>query len=168
MANNQHFQYINKLPYFKEIYGKSKIWSQYKQLTVGSLNSATCPPIFMQLTGQNNGGIACPAFLLARTCIMKMRNVTCVGTQTSKVPTRVTLLFINYSVLWWWASIWLLKLLRCVIQVARGATFSVRLIKKLNCFQLCCCTTLAENVAPRAKFRLVENRLALFISEVSP
>ena len=29
---------------------------------------------------------------------MKMRNATCVGTQTSKVPTRVTLLFINYSV----------------------------------------------------------------------
>ena len=24
MADNQHFQYINKLPYFKEIYGKSK------------------------------------------------------------------------------------------------------------------------------------------------
>ena len=42
---------------------------------------------------------------------------------------------------------------------ARGATFSVRLIKKLNCFQLCYCTILAESVAPRAKFRLVENRL---------
>ena len=27
-----------------------------------------------------------------------MRNATCVGTQTSKVPTRVTLLFIFYSV----------------------------------------------------------------------
>ena len=39
---------------------------QYKQLTVGSLSSTTCPPIFMQLTGQNNGRIACPAFLLAR------------------------------------------------------------------------------------------------------
>ena len=26
MADNQHFQYINKLPYFKEIYGKSKLW----------------------------------------------------------------------------------------------------------------------------------------------
>ena len=24
MADNQHFQCINKLPYFKEIYGKSK------------------------------------------------------------------------------------------------------------------------------------------------
>ena len=24
MADDQHFQYINKLPYFKEIYGKSK------------------------------------------------------------------------------------------------------------------------------------------------
>ena len=32
-------------------------------------------------------------------------------------------------------------------------------LKKYNCFQLCCCTILAENVAPRAKFRLVENRL---------
>ena len=30
--------------------------------------------------------------------------------------------------------------------------------KKLNCFQLCGCTILAENNAPRAKFRLVENR----------
>ena len=29
---------------------------------------------------------------------MKMRNATCLGTQTSKVPTRVTLLFINYAV----------------------------------------------------------------------
>ena len=39
---------------------------RYWQLTVGSLSGATCPPIFMELTGQNNGGIACPAFLLAR------------------------------------------------------------------------------------------------------
>ena len=61
----------------------------------------------MQLTGQNNGGIASSAFLLARkcnwlarTCIMNMRNATCVGTQTSKVPTRVTPLFIPYTVLW--------------------------------------------------------------------
>ena len=61
----------------------------------------------MQLTGQNNGGIASSAFLLARkcnwlarTCIMNMRNATCVGTQTSKVPTRVTLLFIPYTVPW--------------------------------------------------------------------
>ena len=59
----------------------------------------------MQLTRQNNGGIANPAFLLARkcnqlarTCIMNMRNATCVGTETSKVRTRVTLLFIFYSV----------------------------------------------------------------------
>ena len=29
---------------------------------------------------------------------MNMRNATCVGTQTSKAPTRVTLLFILYSV----------------------------------------------------------------------
>ena len=27
------------------------------------LNSATCPPIFMQFTGQNNGGTASSAFL---------------------------------------------------------------------------------------------------------
>ena len=59
----------------------------------------------MQLTGQNNGEIASSAFLLARkcnwlarTCIMNMRNATCVGTQTSKVPSRVTLLFIPYTV----------------------------------------------------------------------
>ena len=26
MADNQHFQYINKLPYFKVIYGKPKLW----------------------------------------------------------------------------------------------------------------------------------------------
>ena len=59
----------------------------------------------MQLTGQNNGGVASSAFLLARncnrlarTCIMNMRNATCVRTQTSKVPTRVTLLFIPYTV----------------------------------------------------------------------
>ena len=31
---------------------------------------------------------------------MNMRNATCVGTQTSKVPTRVTLLFIPYTVVW--------------------------------------------------------------------
>ena len=30
---------------------------------------------------------------------MNMRNATCVGTQTSKVPTRVTLLFIPYTVI---------------------------------------------------------------------
>ena len=59
---------------------------QYKQLTVELLSSATRPPIFMQLTGQNNGGIACPAFLLARksnrlarTCIMKIRSATAWG-----------------------------------------------------------------------------------------
>ena len=50
--------------------------------------------------------IACLAFLLARksnwlarTCIMKMRKATCVGAQISKVPTRVTILFINHSAL---------------------------------------------------------------------
>ena len=26
MADNQHFQCINKLPYFKEIYENSKLW----------------------------------------------------------------------------------------------------------------------------------------------
>ena len=61
----------------------------------------------MQLTGQNNGGIASSAFLFARkynwlasTWIMNMRNATSVGTQTSKVLTRVTLLFIPYTVQW--------------------------------------------------------------------
>ena len=65
----------------------------------------------MQLTGQNNGGIASSALLLARkcnwlarTCIMNMRNATCAETQTSKVPTRVTLLFIPCTVLM--ALIW--------------------------------------------------------------
>ena len=63
------------------------------------------------------------------------------------------------------------------VNLARGATFCVRL-KELNWFQplsytipelyevnsvgqwfqLCSCTILAENDAPRAKFRLVENR----------
>ena len=56
----------------------------------------------MQLTGKNNGGIASSAFLLAREC-QNLHNdnehATCVGTQTSKVPTRVTLLFIPYTVL---------------------------------------------------------------------
>ena len=33
MADNQHFQYINKRPYFKEIYGKSK---PYKTLVKSS------------------------------------------------------------------------------------------------------------------------------------
>ena len=28
MADNQHFQYRNKLLYFKKIYGKSKLWLQ--------------------------------------------------------------------------------------------------------------------------------------------
>ena len=26
MVDNKHFQYVNKLPHFKEIYGKSKLW----------------------------------------------------------------------------------------------------------------------------------------------
>ena len=36
--------------------------------TVGPLSSATCPLIFMQLTGQSNGGTASSAFLLTRKC----------------------------------------------------------------------------------------------------
>ena len=40
---------------------------------------------------------------------------------------------------------------------ARGPTFCVRL-KKLNCFKLCGFTILAENDAPRAKFRPVEKQ----------
>ena len=35
---------------------------------------------------------------LSRICTMNMRIATCVSTETSKVPTRVTLLFISYSV----------------------------------------------------------------------
>ena len=60
----------------------------------------------MQWTGQNNGEIVSSASLLARKCnwlartsIMNMRNAICVGTQTSKVPTLVTFLFIFYFVL---------------------------------------------------------------------
>ena len=45
-----------------------KLQAQYREQTVGPLSSATCPPIFMQLTVQSNGGIASPAFLLARKC----------------------------------------------------------------------------------------------------
>ena len=37
-----------------------------------------------------------------------------------------------------------------LVLFARGATFCMRL-KKLNCFQLCGCTILAENDAPRRK-----------------
>ena len=38
----------------------------YMQQTVRQLSSATCPPIFIQSTGQYNGGTACSAFLLVR------------------------------------------------------------------------------------------------------
>ena len=58
----------------------------------------------MQFTGQKAEQPASTACLLARkcnwlarTCIMSMRNATCVRTQTSKDPTRVALLFISYS-----------------------------------------------------------------------
>ena len=64
----------------------------------------------MQLTGQNTGGTASSAFLLARkgnwlarTCIMNVRNETCVETQTSKVPTQVAFLLI--SILWPYPSL---------------------------------------------------------------
>ena len=80
--------------------------SHYREWTVGPLSSATSLPIFMQLTGQNSGGIASLAFLLARkcnwlarTCIMNMRNATCVETNL-KGLTRVTPLFIFYSVIY--------------------------------------------------------------------
>ena len=63
-----------------------KTITQYREITVESLSSVTCPPILMQLTGQNNSGIANLAFLLARTCIM-VHNATCVGTKTSKGAT---------------------------------------------------------------------------------
>ena len=36
--------------------------------SIGPLSSATCPPISMQLSGQNNGRTASLAFLLARKC----------------------------------------------------------------------------------------------------
>ena len=64
----------------------------------------------MQLTGQNTGRTASSAFLLARkgnwlarTCIMNVRNETCVETQTSKVPTQVAFLLI--SILWPYPSL---------------------------------------------------------------
>ena len=77
--------------------------AQYKQLTVGSLSSATCPPIFMQLTGQNNGETASPAFLLARksnwlarTCIMRCVMRHAWGHKLQSF--RLEWLFVNYSV----------------------------------------------------------------------
>ena len=59
---------------------------------MGPLSSATCPPILMQLTDQNNGGTVSSAFLLARKGhrLAKnlhnntMRNATCMATQTFK------------------------------------------------------------------------------------
>ena len=62
-------------------------------------------PHFHAIDCQINGGTACSTFLLAwkcnwlaRTCIMKMHYATCMVTQTSKVPSRVALLFIFYDV----------------------------------------------------------------------
>ena len=95
------------------------------------------PYFFMQLTGQNNGGIASSAFLLATKCnwlartgIMSMRNATCVGTQTSKVPTRVTLLFIPYTV----AGV---MVMRCVMRRAwtQKLLFCASTVYSLNCDQ---------------------------------
>ena len=50
----------------------SRALSQYhigNNHAVGPLSSATCPSIFMQLTGQNNDGTAISAFLLSRNGI---------------------------------------------------------------------------------------------------
>ena len=73
------------------------VWGMNSRVT----QQCNMSPIFMQLTGQNNSGIASPVFLLDRKCnwlvrtyIINMRNATCVATQTLKVPTRVILLFI--------------------------------------------------------------------------
>ena len=52
--------------------------AQYREWTVGPLSNATCPPIFMQTTGQKNGGIASPALLLVRKCNWLAR--TCIMT----------------------------------------------------------------------------------------
>ena len=41
---------------------------------------------------------------------MKIRNATCVGAQTSKVPTRVAFLFISYFVGW-------VKILTIILQI---------------------------------------------------
>ena len=40
--------------------------SQYGECAVGPLNCSTCPPIFQQFSGQNNGRPTSSAFLLAR------------------------------------------------------------------------------------------------------
>ena len=39
-------------------------------------------------------------FIVARTCIINMRNATCVETQTSKVSTRMTLYFLFCGVVY--------------------------------------------------------------------
>ena len=69
---------------------------------IGPLSSATCPPIFMHLMARimaeqpvqrsywSEKAIDWPEL----TCIMKMRNETCVETQTSKIPSRVAFLFL--------------------------------------------------------------------------
>ena len=58
----------------------------HTQKTQGAPGSATCPLIFLQFTGKNNGGTASSVFRLARkcnsltrTCQMNMRNATCMG-----------------------------------------------------------------------------------------
>ena len=56
---NSVYQFISNVP-------NDVVKPQYREDTVEPLSSATCPLIFMQLTGQNNGGTARSAFLLAR------------------------------------------------------------------------------------------------------
>ncbi len=82
---------------------KHRIRNKYKgNSAVQRVHYILCK--IMQFTGQKAEQPAGTAYLLARkcnrlarTCIMNMRNATCVRTQTSKDPTRVALLFISYS-----------------------------------------------------------------------
>ena len=58
MADNQHFQYINKLPYFKEIYGKSKLWLKaYSYPRIGHWTWGTkmrYPGLFISVVGSSS------------------------------------------------------------------------------------------------------------------
>ena len=81
----------------KYVLDKKHIASIFSAYTI-----STCPPIFMQLTGQNNGGTASSAFLSHKKQLTGQNlhnehafNATWVGTQTSKVSTQVALLFIS-------------------------------------------------------------------------
>ena len=54
---------------FEEIYpAQLHTFQRFRPVPVSSGTTTTCPPIFMQLTDQNNGEIATPAFLLAKKC----------------------------------------------------------------------------------------------------